>query len=203
LVKLTQKLLIIPGIISPVLFFIILIILGLMWPGYNPISTGMSEIGAVDSPFKDIMNYAGFSLLGFFIVIFSIGLKIFYEKDLISSIASLIFLMGGIFMFLVGFLPCDPQCIDITPIGQLHSLISMLSAILISLAVIISANPISPKWGKKWGYLTFSIGVLSLASGPIMFIELLSNYTGLIQRLGIGFSLYWIFITSLKIYKEI
>jgi len=136
-------------------------------------------------------------------VIFSIGLKIFYGKELISSIASLIFLMRGILMFLVGFLPCDPQCINITPIGQLHSLITMLSAILISLVVIISANPISLKRGKKWGYLTFSIGVLSLASGPIMFIEFLSNYTGLIQRLGIGFSLFWIFITSLKIYKEI
>jgi len=54
--KRTQKLLIVPGIISPILFFTILTILGLIWSGYNPVSTGMSEVGAVDSPFKDIMN---------------------------------------------------------------------------------------------------------------------------------------------------
>jgi DMSO/TMAO reductase YedYZ heme-binding membrane subunit len=201
--KRTLKFLIIPGIISPILFFTLLTLLGLMWNGYNPISTGMSEIGAVDSPFKDIMNYAGFSLLGLLIVVFSIGLRIFFENYLINSIVFFIFLGGGICMFLVGFLPCDPQCIDVSQTGELHSLTSMLSAILISLAIILSTYSVSKKWGKRWGYATFCLGILSMASGPIMFIESLNNYTGLIQRLGIGFSLFWIFITSLKIYKEI
>jgi len=58
-------------------------------------------------------------------------------------------------------------------------------------------------WGKKWGYASFFLGVLSMASGPLMFIELLSNYSGLIQRLGIGFSLFWILLISLKIFKDI
>lgn len=58
------NLLIISGIIGPIFFFTLLTILGLIWNGYNPISTGMSEIGAIDSPFKNLMNYLGFSLLG-------------------------------------------------------------------------------------------------------------------------------------------
>jgi hypothetical membrane protein len=64
----TQRLLILSGVIGPVLFFTLLTILGLMWNGYNPMTTGMSEIGAVDSPFKDIMNYLGFSLFGIFFI---------------------------------------------------------------------------------------------------------------------------------------
>ena len=67
------KLFIIAGIIGPILYFLLLTILGLMWQDYNPITTGMSEIGAVDSPFKNIINYFGFSLLGIFIILFSIG----------------------------------------------------------------------------------------------------------------------------------
>ena len=64
----SKKALILSGIIGPVLFFTLLTILGLMWSGYNPVTTGMSEIGAVDSPFKDIMNYLGFSLFGIFFI---------------------------------------------------------------------------------------------------------------------------------------
>ncbi|MFX0026371.1 MAG: hypothetical protein ACFE8M_08135 [Candidatus Hermodarchaeota archaeon] len=57
------------------LFFTLLTILGLLWNGYNPISTRMSEIGAIDSPFQNIMNYLELSLLRIPIVIFSIGFK--------------------------------------------------------------------------------------------------------------------------------
>ncbi len=199
----TLKFLIIPGIISPIFFFTLLTILGLMWTGYNPISTGMSEIGAVDSPFKDIMNYMGFSLLGLFIIVFSIGFKVYFKKNLTLTIVFILLLFGGIFMFLVGFLPCDSQCIDITLTGELHSLTSLISAILIPVAIMLSAYPISKKWGTKWGVASFCLGILSMASGPIIFIEFLNNYTGLIQRLGIGLSLLWIFISSLKIYKEL
>jgi len=85
---------------------------------------------------------------------------------------------------------------------ELHSLTSTIPAILIPLAVVLSAYPISKIWGNRWGYTSFLLGVLSMVSGPIMFIEYLDSYTGLIQRLGLGFSLLWIFIRSLKIYKE-
>ncbi|MFX0021057.1 MAG: DUF998 domain-containing protein [Candidatus Hermodarchaeota archaeon] len=198
----TQKILILSGVIGPVFFFTLLTILGLMWRGYNPISTGMSEIGAVDSPFKNIMNYMGFSLLGIFIIIFSVGLKGCFKKNLQLTFVFIFLIIGGIFMFSVGFLPCDPQCIDVTLIGKLHSFTSIIPAILIPMAAMISAYPFSRFWGNNWGYFSFFLGVLSLASGPIMFIEVLTSYSGLIQRLGFGLSLLWIFIISIKIYKQ-
>lgn len=52
----TKKLFILIGIIGPIFYFVLLTILGLLSKGYDPISTGMSEIGAVDSPFKNLMN---------------------------------------------------------------------------------------------------------------------------------------------------
>ncbi|MFX1503857.1 MAG: DUF998 domain-containing protein [Promethearchaeota archaeon] len=198
----TKKILILSGIIGPLFFFTLLTILGLMWNGYNPISTGMSEIGAVDSPFKDIMNYLGFSLLGVFIIIFSIDFTIYFKKSLQLIITFILLIIGGIFMVSVGFFPCDPQCIDVTQTGKFHSIISTVPAILIPIAIIVSAYPISKIWGKNWGYTSFLLGILSITSGPIMFIEYLNNYTGLIQRLGTGFSQIWIFIVSLKIFKE-
>jgi len=99
-------------------------------------------------------------------------------------------------MFLVGFFPCDSMCIDVSVTGKLHSITSTIPAILIPLAAMITAYPITKKWGKKWGYLSFYFGVLSMASGPIMFIEYLDSFSGLIQRMGIGFSLLWIMMFS-------
>jgi len=199
----TQKILIIAGIIGPIFYFTLLTILGLIWKGYNPILTGMSEIGAVDSPFKDIMNYLGFSLLGICIILFDLAFKTHFKENLQMTIVFIVLLIGGIFMFLVGFLPCDPDCIDVTLTGTLHSITSTIPAVLIPIAAIISAYPFSKLWGLQWGYCTFILGLLSLSSGPFLFFEFLSNFTGLIQRLGIGLSLFWIFITSLKIYNEL
>ncbi|MHA2326477.1 MAG: DUF998 domain-containing protein, partial [Promethearchaeota archaeon] len=187
---------------GPILFFSILTILGLIWDGYNPILIGMSEIGAVDSPFKDIMNYFGFSLLGIFIVLYSIGFKIYFKKTIQLTFTFILLITGGIFMFLVGFFPCDPQCVDVTITGKLHSFTSTIPALLIPSAAMLSTYPISKIWGGKWGYASFFLGVFSLAFGPLMFMEILTNYTGLLQRLGIGLSLIWIFTVSIKIYKE-
>lgn len=200
--KKIQKVLIYSGILGPVFYFLLLTILGLLWNGYNPVSTGMSEIGAVDSPFKNIMNYLGFSLLGLSIMVFSFGFKSYFKKSIPKTITFLLLLGGGFFMFLVGFFPCDPQCIDVTITGKIHSMTSTITAILTSLSVIVSANPISMRWGKKWGYGSFCLGILSLSAGPLMFIKFLNSYTGLIQRMGIGFSLLWIFVVAIKILSE-
>ena len=56
------------GIVGPVFYLLLLTILGLLWTGYDPIVQSMSEIGGVMSPYKNIMNYLGFSLLGICIV---------------------------------------------------------------------------------------------------------------------------------------
>lgn len=200
---LTKKLFILIGISGPIFYFVLLTILGLLWEGYDPISTGMSEIGALDSPFKDIMNFLGFSLLGMTIVLFSFGFRSYFGNSLLIRIAHTLLLLGGFVMFLIGFFPCDEQCIDVTQTGRFHSLASLITAILIPLGLVTSANSISKKWNKAWGYASFYMGVLSMAGGPIMYIEQMNNYAGLVQRLGISFSLLWIVLVSLKIYHEI
>lgn len=196
-----KKRLILFGIIGPLLYFSILTLLGILWKGYNPISTGMSEIGAVDSPFRNIMNYLGFSLLGISIILFSKGFRDYFKKGWQITTAYILLLAGGISMFLVGFLPCDAMCIDVTLRGTFHSIASTISAIAVSLAIIIAAYPVSKKLGKHWGYASFYIGILSMALGPIMLSGFFDNYSGLIQRIGIGLSLLWMAVITLKLRK--
>ncbi len=198
----TQKMAALAGMIGPIFYFCLISVLGLLWSDYNPISTGMSEIGAVDAPFRNIMNYLGFSLLGISIVVFSFGLLPTFGASYQMYVGFLILLIGGIVMFIIGFLPCDSQCIDVTMTGKLHSIASTFVAIAIPVSAMVSAYPISKKWGKFWGYVSFYLGAASLMAGPIMFIKALYEFSGLIQRIGIGFSLLWVVIVAWRIFKE-
>ena len=100
----TKKLIFLIGIIGPIFYFVLLTILGLLWEGYDPISTGMSEIGALDSPFRHIMNYLGFSLLGITIVLFSFGLRSYFGKGLLMRIAHILFYGARAFHGIATFL---------------------------------------------------------------------------------------------------
>ncbi|MCA9388935.1 DUF998 domain-containing protein [Candidatus Berkelbacteria bacterium] len=190
------------GLFGPVFFFSLLGFLGTMWPGYSPIATGMSELGAVNSPVKTIMNFLGFSTLGITITVFAVGLYNYLRSDWQLKLASLFVLIAGLGMIVVGFLPCDPNCIDTTIIGHSHSLVSMIPAIIMPIGAMVSAHSLAKRWGNAWGRLFFALGFLSLLSGPIMFLDSTISYTGLIQRLGIGGSLLWMMIVSTKILLE-
>lgn len=197
----SNKIFFLAGLVGPIFYFFLLTILGYLWNGYNPMLQSMSEIGSVGSPYKDLMNYLGFSSLGILITLFSIGLLREFGKGILKYMVFFMILIAGIFMFMVGFFPCDVGCIDITQTGKIHSITSTVPAIALPLAAMLLASVLTNKWGKKWGYFSFWLGILSMLSGPIMFIPTASPYLGLIQRVGMGLSLLWIFGISLKAYK--
>lgn len=198
----SNKILFISGIVGPVFYFLLLTILGLLWDGYNPILQSMSEIGSVVSPYKDVMNYLGFSLLGVSMALFGIGVIREFSRSLLLYLSFSLILLAGIFMFAVGFFPCDAGCIDVTQIGRRHSITSTVPSIALPLAAMLMATIITKRWGTSWGYISFWLGVISMASGPTMFIPAVAPYLGFAQRVGIGLSLLWMVLISIKTLKE-
>jgi hypothetical protein len=188
--------------IFPIYYYTLNLILGQMWNGYNPISQSMSEIGAVDSPYRHQMNFLGFSMIGVSFLIFAYLYHLEFKASLLRNLSLTFIITAGVSMFLVGFLPCDVGCINETSTGYLHSITATIPAILMPIAAILSAQVITLKWNKQWGLFSFIIGVLSLLSGPIMFLSQSLQYLGLIQRIGMGLSMMWVSAISFKIYKE-
>lgn len=162
----------------------------------------MSEIGSVVSPYKDLMNYLGFSLLGIFIMLFGIGVFREFGKGVLQYLALFLILAAGIFMFAVGFFPCDAGCIDVTQTGRWHSITSTVPSITLPLAAMLLATVFTKRWGKRWGYISFWLGAFSMVSGPIMFIPAIAPYLGIVQRIGIGLSLLWTVLVSAKSISE-
>lgn len=190
------------GITGAVFYFLLLTTLGLMWRNYNPVLQSMSEIGSVASPYKNIMNYLGFSLLGICITFFGIGLFKKFGKGILQYLTFFLVLVAGIFMFTVGFFPCDAGCVDVTKTGAIHSLVSTVPSIALPLAAMLMATIITKKWGTKWGHISFWLGVISMASGPVMFVPQIAPYLGIVQRIGIGLSLLWMALVSTKAIKD-
>lgn len=61
------------GISGPVIYAVVVIILGLLRPGYNRVIQVMSELGEVGAPNAIIiMNTVGFPLLGIQIIAFGL-----------------------------------------------------------------------------------------------------------------------------------
>ena len=195
-----QEYLSLAGILGPLVYFLLLTTLGFLWEGYSPLRDSMSELGAVDSPYKTMMNVLGFMGLGLSILLFALAYHRQMEKSWLVKLTMLFLTIAGVFMIVVGFFPCDSGCVDVTATGKLHSLTSIPQSIALPLAAISSAFAFGRdrRFGQKWQLASFWIGVASLATGPLMSFSFSQPIVGLVQRLGIGLSLLWMLIVATK-----
>ena len=193
-----MKLLATAGLIVGPLYFLLMGVLGGMWEGYSWVSQHMSELGGVESPYKNIMNVFGFMGSGMMIMLFGFGLYLSFKKNMSLKLASVCICLAGIFMIIVGFFPCDAHCVDVTLIGRLHTITSIPQSILLPLGVIVAGVGFRKEkgWGRKWQIISAGLGWGSMAVGPIMSTPQAYAMIGLVQRLGIGLSLTWVTMVS-------
>jgi hypothetical protein len=103
-------------------------------------------------------------------------------------------------MVVVGFFPCDAGCVDVTWTGQLHSLFSMPGAIGLPAAAMVSALAFrrDGRFGTVWQVVSFWLGLVTLVSGPLIAVELVTGVNGLLQRTAMWPNLLWLTTVSLK-----
>ena len=176
-------------------------ILGVLWDGYDPIRDTQSELGAVDSPFRHAMNFGGFFVLGVAILAFAAIYALALPRTFVRSVVVLLLLVGGVGMAAVAFFPCDAGCVDVTSVGRTHSVLSAPGAIGLPGAALLSAPLFrtTTLFGVRWQFVSFWIGLLSLASGPVISLELFEGGLGLLQRVAMWPPLLWMSAVSWRI----
>lgn len=195
----TQKVLALLGILGPIVYAMVLIIIGALTPGYNHITQVMSVLGSEGYPFAVYMNIFGFMFLGIFGIIFAIALR---RGITVCTKGPVLVTLASLALIAVGFLPCDPGCNTITVFGTIHSIVATIPAIIIIMAMFVFSYSLSKD--KEWkGYSGFSfyIGALTTVFSLLFVFDLFVAYEGLIQRLIIFFPLLWMLVMSSKIYK--
>jgi hypothetical protein len=189
------------GIVGPLFYIALVVVLGLLWQGYDPIRQTQSELGAVDSPYGDLMNGAGFMGMGFTILAFTAAYHLLLRHGMAKTLATVLLVLGGLGMVVVGFSPCDAGCVDVTRTGELHSIFSMPGAVGLPAAAMLSARTFHSdgRFGTGWQAVSFWLGLLTLASGPIIAAELVGGVNGSLQRGAMWAPLLWITLVSWKL----
>ncbi len=197
----TTRLLAVVAGVGPVLYILLTVVLGLLWAGYDPIRDTQSELGAVDSPYQAVMNVAGFGGLGLSILAFAACYALVLRGGWPQAVAVIFLGVAGLGMVIVGFFPCDPGCVDVTATGRLHGVFSAPGAIGLPAAAILSAWVFARdgRFSSRWQVLSLLVGVLTLASGPVIQSGVLTDANGLLQRAGMWPALLWMTAVSLRL----
>jgi hypothetical membrane protein len=191
------------GVIGPLDYLMLVTVLGLGWEGYDPIRDTQSELGAVNSPYRLVMNVAGFMGVGVSILAFAAAYWLLLRRSLAMTLATGLLVVAGVGMVVVGFFPCDAGCVDVTATGRLHSAFSMPGAIGLPAAAMLSALAFrrDGRFGMAWQLVSFWLGLATLVSGPLIAAELVGGVNGLVQRAAMWVPLVWMMTVSIRLYR--
>jgi hypothetical membrane protein len=187
--------------VGPLFYVALVVVLGLLWGGYDPIRQTQSELGAVDSPYGDLMNVAVFMGLGLTILAFAAAYHLLLNGSWAKTLATVLLVLGGLGMVVVGFFPCDAGCVDVTRTSELHSIFSMPGAIGLPAAAMFSslAFRVDGRFSVAWQTVSFWLGLLTLASGPVIAAEVAGDAGGALQRAAMWAPLLWTSAVSWKL----
>ncbi len=191
------------GIIGPILFGVIVIALGYLWTGYNPLTQTISELGATNAPTMGLQAL-NFAILGILTTIFAIGLNI--HNGFFRSTAIVVG-MYGLGSLLVAFLPCNPGCSfrGSSVVQVAHSLDALISFTTIAIAPLLfwRSSRTVPSWTKAsvWS-LRIGIGSIPFLGAYLAITVLsLSPYTELLQRVFFGLLFAWMIVIALRLFQ--
>jgi hypothetical membrane protein len=202
-----KKLFAISGILAPILFFGIVIILGLLEPGYNHATRMMSVLGGVGG-IRGLIFNLGIGLIGVLIILFAFGLHKNINNGKGSKIGPILLAIGGFGLLFSGIFHCDLDCanvmVDRNFIGIMHILFSFIAGMCLSISpLFIFARFRKDDYWKRYAVPTLMTGILANIPGIILWITIFTSITlemdGILQRLGIVFIFIWMMVVSWKL----
>ncbi len=189
------------GIIGPIFFAVIVIVLGYQWAGYNPLSQAISELGATNAPNMSIQTL-NFAILGILTLVFAFGLALYDRHFRPASVLVGVYGLGA---SLAAVLPCDPGClVTSTSIVQIaHSLDALISFIALTVAPLLfwRSGKTLPLWTKTaaWSLRVAIVSIPLLGAYLVVEVLSLSPYTGLLQRVFLGLLFAWMIMIAVHL----
>ncbi|OGZ15850.1 MAG: hypothetical protein A3J08_03515 [Candidatus Lloydbacteria bacterium RIFCSPLOWO2_02_FULL_51_11] len=197
-----RRALLLCGVFAPPLFFLALLLFGWMTPGYDLARQFISELGAVDSPVRVLVNVFGFGLFGVFLVLFSVGVVRSSVLRTTGKLSALFFFAAGVSMILVGVFSCDANCINTTVTGDLHNKFSFYPFPILTVAFLLLLVDATRIKNLRW--LVPFIPLLGIPALIFRFASLpllREMYPGLLQRAAIGLPFFLVMLIAMGVYR--
>lgn len=195
-----QELLALAGIVAPIIFFIILIVAGLLRAGYNPISRYGSDLELGPNSW---LQRANFILFGVLAMAFAVGLHRGINDGKGSRIGPVLIGVAGIAIVLEAIF-IEPASGKHSMPGSIHAHASqMLSGSLIVAYILIALRL---RRDRCWrGYALYSVIAAVLSFVLLVALmwgagsDLLASRIGLVQRLHYVVLFGWLEVLALRL----
>ena len=198
----TLRLLAICGIVAPILFITMVITLGLLRPGYDPVTQFQSELGATGTQNAIFMDI-NFVLVGILIVAFALGLHRGISKGVGSKTGPALLAINGAFGGAQGIFPADPGEKVVSFSGNMHNLVGLISLIAFILGLLVIARRLKndPLWQDYRSYTRITgFVMLGVFVGGFLFLFLLP-WHGLTQRLLFLIPAAWAEVMAIRLLR--
>lgn len=190
------------GIIGPIIYSIVVIIIGHLRPSYDHITQHMSVLGESGGPNAIVMNIAGLALLGILMIAFSFSLHLGIKKSKYSKFGSILIAVAGAALMGSAFFPCDPRCVNISFTGKMHDVFGTIPAIAIILALLLISNAmkLDIRWQNYRAYTSVT-SILTIFCSFLLIFAVFEDWSGLVQRFGMGIPLLWMMVITIRLFS--
>ncbi|HEY7418803.1 MAG TPA: DUF998 domain-containing protein [Ktedonobacteraceae bacterium] len=202
------RLLLACGVIGPLLFIVVFLILGATRPHYSAWYNVVSSLSQGEGGWMQITNFivCGALMLGF-----AIGLRRALRAGrgstwgpILLSIFGLCLIGAGIFVTdpLLGYPPGAPSTPTVH--GTLHNLLSLIVfATLIAACFVLARRDAANPVGRGWAFYSVATGILVAVFFVLTdVVALLGGPAGLIQRICIILGWGWLSLLAIRLMNE-
>ena len=184
------------GMAGPGLFFIVVLLAGVITPGYDAMGQFASELSI--GPLGWIM-IANFIVFGLLVLLFGIGLWSGFGPAMSARAGAVLVSIVGIALVLAGVFVTDPEDAQMSAAGAIHLLASVLVFLLLSVACFVFA------WRFRSDRLFALYSVATGIAIPPLFLSTASagGILGLVQRILIAIAWTWLTLLAVRLYREI
>ncbi len=192
------------GVLAVIVYFIHVVIGGILWQGYSHLHQPISDLTATGSPNKDLMLIFTTSY-GILALLFAVSFTFIESKNHHKVVfwGGVSFIALHFISIAYGLFPQDLPGAPATFSGIMHMVITalivpftILTPFLIGLGLIKES-----KW-KNFGVYSIITGIMIVIFGGaagVFFAEKLP-YFGLVERLNIGTLQLWTLLLSIKLF---
>ncbi|MDX1476241.1 MAG: DUF998 domain-containing protein [Saprospiraceae bacterium] len=200
-----MKYLALGGVAGPIVFAIAVIVCAGLREGYSHSTEFISHLGATGTDHAGLFNLIGFGLGGILITLFAVSLFGLLPRGFTTRAGSMLILLFGLGMILVGIYSCEPGCQNQGSVeGTIHDNISVLMFNGVILGIALQGLAMRRRGGwQQFRIYTFAT-VIALVALLIVMIHSVgtSELTGLWQRLFLFTLFAWIAAMGWRLAKS-
>lgn len=188
------------GIMAPLIFILVMTLVGLLQPDYSAIQETISQLVLGRYGWFQAMS---FFIVGFLLVVFAFRLYNVTLRTIYAKVGFVFFVISSLGFFLMGAFPVKPDEVVFTISALLHSIavgIVVTSFILGGFAYSIYFRA-DLRWSRFWLYTLLT----AIACLAFLMLWLITPqewlWKGLSERLLVVTSFVWIGVVSVKLLK--